>query len=278
MTLFDPPEQTGPLGPTTRIRLLVAYDGSGYHGFAAQPGLRTVAGALTAVVEHVVGHRVELTCAGRTDKGVHAWGQVVTFDARADRADPEALQRAVNRRCGPGIVVRGADVVPDDFDARHSARARTYRYTVLARPLPDPFLAGRVWHVPSPVELELLTLACDPFLGEHDFSSFCRRPKGRAEPASLVRRILSAGWTDLGDDLLRFEISANAFCHQMVRSIVGTIVAAGRGELRPGDLRGVLAARDRGAAGPVAPPEGLCLWAVDYGDGPGELRPVVAES
>jgi tRNA pseudouridine38-40 synthase len=164
------------------------------------------------------------------------------------------------------VVVRDVAAAAADFNARFSATARTYRYTVLNRPVPDPFLASTAWHVPLPLEPELLVLACDPFLGEHDFSAFCRRPKVRGDepPPSLVRRVLRAGWTELGDDLLRFEIEATAFCHQMVRSIVGTVVAAGRAEVRAGDIRGILRAGARASAAPIAPPEGLCLWHVDY--------------
>lgn len=263
--LFDPPDApAAPPGPLVRVRLLVAYDGSGFHGFAAQPGLRTVAGALAGVLQQTLGHEVELTCAGRTDKGVHAWGQVVTFDARADRADAAVLQRAVTKRCGPAIVVREADLVDSAFDARFSARSRSYRYTVVNRPVPDPFLARYAWHVAGPLDVELLLLACDPFLGEHDFSAFCRRPKGEEGAGPLRRRVLRADWTELGEGVLRFEIEASAFCHQMVRSVVGTIVAAGHGRLRAGDIRGILASGDRARAAPLAPPHGLCLWHVAY--------------
>ena len=245
--------------------MLVAYDGSSFHGFAEQPGPRTVAGVLREAIEKVARHPVELTCAGRTDKGVHAWGQVVSLDLAA-HVDLDALVRSLNKLCGPDIAVRSVEVAPADFSARFSARSRTYRYTVLNRPVPDPFLARTSWHVSAPLEIELLSLACDPFLGEHDFSAFCRRPKVREgdEPVSLVRRVLRAGWTDLGDGVLRFEITATAFCHQMVRSVVGTIVSAGHGHVRAGDILGILRSGDRAEAAPVAPPQGLCLWHVEY--------------
>jgi tRNA pseudouridine38-40 synthase len=245
--------------------MLVAYDGSGFHGFAAQPGQRTVAGVLTEAIERVCRCPVELTGAGRTDRGVHAWGQVVSLDLPAS-VDLAGLQRSLLKLCGPDVVVRDVAQVADDFDARFSAKSRTYRYTVLNRSVPDPFLAATAWHVSDPLDPELLALACDPFLGEHDFSAFCRRPKvapGEPEP-SLVRRVLRAGWTEVDDDLLRLEIQANAFCHQMVRSIVGTMVAAGRAQLKAGEIRGVLRSGDRAAAAPIAPPHGLCLWNVEY--------------
>lgn len=253
------------MGPTVRVRMLVAYDGTDFHGFAEQPGVRTVAGGLREAIEKVVRQPVELTCAGRTDRGVHAWGQVVSLDLPA-ATDLDGLHRSLTKLCGPQVVVREVAPVAPDFDARFSARARTYRYTVLNRPAPDPFLARTAWHVPQPLEVELLTLACDPFLGEHDFSAFCRRPKPGpdGQPASLVRRVLQAGWTDLGDGVLRFEITATAFCHQMVRSVVGTVVAAGYGKVRAGDILAILRSGDRAQAAPVAPPQGLCLWHVEY--------------
>lgn len=245
--------------------MTVAYDGTDFHGFAEQPGPRTVAGTLREAIEKVVRQPVELTCAGRTDRGVHAWGQVVSLDLPAD-TDLDSLLRSLTKLCGPQVVVREVAEAPADFDARFSARSRTYRYTVLNRPVPDPFLARTAWHVPQPLELELLTLACDPFLGEHDFSAFCRRPKPAPDgaPPSLVRRVLRAGWTDLGDGVLRFEITATAFCHQMVRSVVGTIVAAGHSKIRAGDILAILRSGDRANAAPIAPPQGLCLWQVDY--------------
>ena len=248
-----------------RVRLLVAYDGSGFYGFAAQRGHRTVAGVLREAIEKVVRHPVELVGAGRTDRGVHAWGQVVSLDLSTD-VDLEALQRALLKLCGPELVVREIAWREPDFHARFSATGRTYRYTVLNRVVPDPFLTATSWHVPAPLDIELLALACDPFLGEHDFSAFCRRPKVAAgEPApSLVRRVRRAEWTDLGADVLRLEIEATAFCHQMVRSIVGTMVAAGHADVRAGDIRGILRAGKRAAAAPIAPPEGLCLWHVSY--------------
>jgi tRNA pseudouridine38-40 synthase len=257
----------------TRVRLLVAYDGSGFHGFALNEGVATVAGTLTEAIGTVLGHAVVLTAAGRTDTGVHAWGQVVSLDV-ADEAheaplDLDALRRSVNALCGPAVVVRSAEWAAPDFDARFSARWRCYRYTVLNDPVPDPFLAGTTWHVDRPLDLRLMRLACDPFVGEHDFSSFCRRPK-RPEgepPATLVRRVMSARWDDVGDvpgRLLRFEIVANAFCHQMVRSIVGTLVEVGLGRRSAGSILDTLRARDRATAGQLAPPDGLCLWEVGF--------------
>ena len=269
MTLFDDTETpAAPAGPLVRVRMTVAYDGTGFHGFAPNPGVPTVGGTLRDALEKVLRAPVELTCAGRTDTGVHAWGQVVSFDAPTERFDPLTLQRAVNRLCGPAVVVREARAAAEDFDARRSATGRTYRYTVVNRPVPDPFLAGTAWHVDEPLDLDLLRLGCDPLIGEHDFSAFCRRPKLRdGSEASLVRYVRRAGWSEVGDGILRFEIEANAFCHPMIRSVVGTLVEVGAGRRHAGELLGILAGRDRAAASKLAPPQGLCLWAVSYPDG-----------
>lgn len=269
MTLFDPAEVEPARGPTRRVRLTVAYDGSPFHGFAPNAGVRTVAGTLSEALARQLGHPVELTCAGRTDKGVHAAGQVVTFDAAADRVATEddlaAVARAVNRMCGPEVAVRAPTLVDADFDARFSARSRRYRYRVWNHPEPDPFSARVAWHVDRPLSLPALRLACDPLIGEHDFATFCRRPKrADGEEASLVRRVTEAAWHDDGGGRLRFEIEATAFCHQMVRSIVGTLVAVGLGRMSAGEVGPALRARDRSRAGDLAPPHGLTLWAVRY--------------
>jgi tRNA pseudouridine38-40 synthase len=269
MTLFDAPtgEPVPPAGPVVRVKLVVAYNGSAFHGFASQPGVTTVAGTLAATLERVLGHPVELVCAGRTDAGVHGWGQVVSFDAAADRFDPAKVQGAVNGLCGPAIVVRDAAVADSPaFNARFDATARRYRYTILNRPVPDPFLADTAWHVAQPLDLLTMQAACDPLIGEHDFTSFCRRPKDQPD-ASLTRRVLDARWERdeaAGEGVLRFWIEATAFCHQMVRSITGTLVDVGLGKRTAADVLAALRARDRSTAGSVAPPHGLCLWEVIY--------------
>jgi tRNA pseudouridine38-40 synthase len=269
MTLFDSSEVAALSGPLVRARMTVAYDGSGFHGFAPNAGVRTVGGTLQEAIRKVTRSPVELTCAGRTDTGVHAWGQVLSFDLPADRFDAVGLARSLNRLLSPAIVVREMGPAPEDFDARRSAVGRTYRYTIVNRPVPDPFLARVAWHVAEPLAIELLRLGCDPVIGEHDFSAFCRKPKRRdreAADASLVRHVRRAGWTDLGDGVLRFEIEADAFCHQMIRSLVGTLVEVGLARKHAGELLGILAGRDRSRASALAPPHGLCLWAVSYPD------------
>lgn len=274
MTLFDSeevPQRAAPTGPLVRVRMTVAYRGGRFRGFAAQPDQRTVAGSLAEAIGKVVRTDVDIIGAGRTDAGVHAWGQVVHFDVddRGDGVDVAALQRSLNRMLAPDIVVRDAAVAAPEFHARFSATGRLYRYTVVNRPVPDPFLADFAWHLDTELDRRAMLAACDPLIGEHDFSSFCRRPD---DEAVLVRRVTDARWLDLGDGLLRFEISANAFCHQMVRSIVGTLVDVGLGKKRAGDISWILRAKDRSFAGPVAPPHGLCLWEVAYPDAPQPAR------
>lgn len=252
--------------PRQRVRLLVAYDGSAFHGFARNVGVTTVAGELEAHLSRVLKHDVVVTGAGRTDKGVHAWGQVVTFDTYADRLEPARLQRSINSVCGPTLVVRGIDLVGPDFDARFSATWRRYRYTILNSPAPNPFLHAYAWHLTDAVSVDAMNEGGAALLGEHDFSSFCRRPPARHDgrPASLVRNVTGLVWEPLDGEVLRCEITARAFCHQMVRSIVGTLVDVGRGRIPVSEVGSILAARDRAAAGDLAPPQGLCLDAVGY--------------
>ncbi len=269
MTLFDEPEppSSRPVeDDLVRVRMTVAYDGTDFRGFATNQGVPTVAGTLAEALGRVLGHPVDLACAGRTDAGVHAWGQVISFDAPAADLDVVEVARAVTKLCGGPIVIRDAEVVEADFHARFSAVSRRYRYTVDNRPVPDPFTRRFTWHIEAPLHLERMRLGCDPLLGAHDFSSFCRAPKvGPGQPpASLVRRVSDARWVEVDDGVLRFEIEANAFCHQMVRSLVGTLVDLGLGRRSPGEVTAMLRAGDRHAAGQVAPPRGLCLWQVTY--------------
>jgi tRNA pseudouridine38-40 synthase len=269
MTLFDNDEPAAPSseGPPLRVRLTVAYDGTDFHGFAVQDGgVRTVGGALSEALSKVLRQKIELTCAGRTDAGVHARGQVVSFDVAGDtELDLVRLTKSVNSQLGPEVVARDAAVV-EGFDARHDAKQRRYRYTVVNAPVPDPFLARVAWWVADPLDVRAMNLACDALLGEHDFASFCRRPNpsALAMGATTMRRVDEAEWIDEGDGVLQFWIEAGAFCHQMVRSIVGELVEIGRGRRKASDVGRVLRARDRALAAQPAPPHGLCLWSVKY--------------
>jgi len=261
-----------------RARVTVAYDGTDFHGFAENgaPGeepVRTVLGVWREAVERVVRCPVRPIGSGRTDAGVHGWGQVVSCDL-PDDTDLDDLQRRINKMLGPEIALRDWRWTDDpDFHARFSASYRHYRYDILNHPTPHPLLARTTWHVPQPLDVWAMRLGSDPLIGEHDFSSFCRRPRSDRtrgpdrEPSSMVRRVLLAEWHAVPGEvegLLRFEIRATAFCHQMVRSIVGTLVEVGLGVRSAGEIRSVLLAKDRLAAGRVAPPQGLTLWHVGY--------------
>jgi tRNA pseudouridine38-40 synthase len=261
-----------PAAGFTRLRMTIAYDGSKFRGMAENEGVITVAGIIRAELERCVEHPIVLSVAGRTDAGVHAWGQVISFDVDTDlvgsgKGSPARLARAINQQSVPAIVVRDAELAAADFDARFSAVTRSYRYTIVNRPVPDPFLAATSWWVPQDLDLHSLQLGCDALYGLHNFSSFCRRPKPNPvtgfEP-SLMRRVHDASWHEVGDGILRFDITASSYCHQMVRSIVGTLIEMGRGTRRPGEMAGIIRAQDRSVAGGVAPPQGLCLWEVGY--------------
>ena len=263
-------ERNGP--DTGRARFVVSYRGSAFHGAARTPGVRTVVGDIAAAIARVVGHEPALTLAGRTDAGVHALGQVISLDLPRSIDLPD-LARRVNRMCAPDLALRDPEWVDTTFDARFSATARTYRYHLWNDPAPNPLLHQLAWHVPATLDVAVMAAAGRALLGEHDFSSFCRRPDSRgegAEPASMVRRVtvLDVSTADPDgtgrDALVTIRITGTAFCHQMVRSIVGTLVDIGRGRLAADAIPGILAARDRSAAAQVAPPDGLVLWSVDY--------------
>ncbi len=279
MTLFDTdPSALSGAGAgvgveTVRLRLVVAYDGAGYRGFAAQQGQRTVAGELAGAIATVARHSVELTCAGRTDAGVHAEAQVVHVDVRAD-IDLVRLVKAVNTMIGPSVVVRSAAVAPAGFDARRSALARSYRYLVLEGEMPDPLLAPLSWHVRGPLDLRAMAGGADALLGEHDFRAFCRRPPGTSADDPIVRRVIDARFMEVHSPLgplaagrlLAFDISATSFCHQMVRSVMGVLVDVGRGRHRASDVNWLLSSGRRSSGTTIAPPHGLCLTEVTYAE------------
>lgn len=251
-----------------RARLLVAYNGAAFHGFALTPGTVTVAQTLNDTIEQVTGSPVAVLGAGRTDAGVHAWGQVVHVDL-ADATDLDRLVFSVNSLLDPDLVIRKCEWVTQEFDARHSALWREYRYTVLNAPVNNPFLATTSWHIRRPLSVPLMQLATDSIIGLHDFSSFCRQPQQsgvnrNAEGPSMMRRVHVAQWHNAGNGILTFDIRANAFCHQMVRSIVGTLVDVGLGRRKAGEMSGVLRAMSRLNTPHIAPPQGLCLMDVGY--------------
>jgi tRNA pseudouridine38-40 synthase len=217
-----------------------------------------------------------LTCAGRTDAGVHARGQVVHVDLPPVPFDGVGLARNLNRQLAPSIVVLSATAVSDEFDARRSATARRYRYLVWNATTPDPLLAPTTWHVRDPLDLRAMSAAADVLLGTHDFRAFCRRKPGTSPDEPIVRRVTQAKWSLdggpevadaaalVGGRLLRFDIEANSFCHQMVRSVVGSLVEIGRGKGNAATLLERLRSVTRHRAADPAPARGLCLVSVGY--------------
>ncbi len=245
------------------IRIDLAYKGTHFRGFAETPGVPTVGGEIRSAIQQVLGEPIDLAVAGRTDAGVHASGQVISFRTTSDRFDPERLRNSINRICGPDIQVHDIRTVEADFDARFSATRRVYHYNVLNSPVADPLLSDIEWHIKEPLNVDEMNQAAQRFLGQHDFTSFCRRPKGKPE-ASLVRTIQRAEWHLFPKHRIQFQIAANAFCHQMVRSLVGFCVAVGTNKRLAQDAETVLIARDRSLATLIAPPHGLTLVHVSY--------------
>jgi tRNA pseudouridine38-40 synthase len=240
------------------VRLTIAYDGGGFNGWAAQPGLRTVESELSAALERILGGSVSLSVAGRTDTGVHARGQVVSFD-RAEPL-PDGFAARVNAVASPDLAVLRAEPAPDGFDARRDARSRTYCYRVLASPVRNPFAEGRALWVPYPLDAELLNLCAGALRGTHDFTAFTKTQTGHVR---FEREVISAEWRRDGT-LLEFWIEADAFMRHMVRVLVGTMLEVGRGRRDVDDFVGLLDGAPREAAGDTAQPHGLYLVSVRY--------------
>ncbi|MBI4537639.1 MAG: tRNA pseudouridine(38-40) synthase TruA [candidate division NC10 bacterium] len=242
-----------------RFKLVLEYDGSAYHGWQVQPGLPTIQGVLESCLGRFGGGPVAVRGAGRTDAGVHALGQVASFDA-ALRLAPAALTRALNASLPRDIVVRRAEEARPDFDARFSARSKTYRYTLLRRETPSALAARTALFAPTPLDFEAMGAAAKEVVGTHDFSAFRAGTCGARSP---VRTVLAADWRQEGD-FWHFEVTANAFLQHMVRILVGTMLEVGRGRKRPDAMGEILAGRDRRRAGKTVPPHGLCLVEVNY--------------
>jgi tRNA pseudouridine38-40 synthase len=244
------------------VRLTIAYDGTEFRGWARQGGQRTVEGVLQDALSRFLGRSPKLSAAGRTDAGVHARGQVASF-VWEGALDLARLQRSLNSMLAPEVVVHEARSVRDGFDARFSATAREYRYRIDAGPWPDPFDSRFVWHRPGRVSLAAMRAAARHLVGEHDFSAFCRNaPGGSGNVRRLERLSISRG-----GDRIDVVARANAFAHQMVRGLVGTLVAVGDGSRGADEMPAVLASGDRSRAAQIAPPHGLTLERVVYGRG-----------
>lgn len=240
------------------VRLDLSYDGTGFRGYAKQPGQRTVQGELESALDRVLDIEAQTSVAGRTDAGVHARHQVVSF--QANDVDTTRLQRSLNSMLSREIVVKECSIADDGFDARFSAKRRTYRYAISIAPYPDPMRRSQIWYPADEVEVDLLNQAAEQFVGEIDFTSFCRSVSGKSNVRRVERSIWEAG---PGGDLW-YWVEANAFCHQMVRSLVGACYDVARGYFGLDDLSKVIASANRSTTGTIAPPHGLTLWEVTY--------------
>ena len=245
-----------------RVRLDLSYDGTDFVGWAEQPGRRTVQGVCQDALGVLVrADPPRLQVAGRTDAGVHARGQVAHVDLPEPVATDPLLLRRLNGLLPEDVQVRAVALAAPGFDARFSALARTYRYRVADGPTAvDPLARRFVLTWPRPLELAALQAACPGMLGEQDFAAYCKRREG----ATTVRELLELGWEREGSGLLVMTVRADAFCHSMVRSVVGAMLAVGEGRREPGWPAGLLALPGRASAVVVAPPHGLMLERVDY--------------
>ncbi len=248
----------------TTYRLDIAYDGTDFRGWARQEGQRTVQAEIEAALERLFGAPTPLTVAGRTDAGVHATGQVASF--RAAKSPPEDLRRALNALTAADVAITAAAPAADDFDARRQALARRYRYRLQLGPAQSPFERRYSVHWPYPLDRGLLDRCAEEIVGTHDFTAFTPT---ETEHVRFERDVLDARWSagssGIGpEEILSFEVEADAFMRNMVRVLVGTMLEIGSGRRDPESFAPLLAGRPRPEAGETAPSRGLCLIEVRY--------------
>lgn len=249
-------------------KLVLAYDGTDFHGWQVQPGLITIQGELAAAIERVCGERTLPQGSGRTDAGVHALAQVASVMLQS-RIPPPNLQRALNRTLPAAIRILEAEHAPPGFHARHSAIAKRYEYRIYRGDICPPHLARYVLAMPRPLDITAMQQAAAMVVGTHDFSSFAAFDPDRvtrmAENPELdnVRTLTQSGWHEVGD-LLVYTVRGSGFLHHMVRNLAGTFLEVGRGRRRAAELPELLASCNRMAAGATAPARGLFLHSVTY--------------
>lgn len=256
------------------LKITLAYDGSEFKGWQVQPGLQTVQGTLAETIRRITGEKVLPQGSGRTDAGVHASAQTATFVTEST-IPLGNFQKVLNDRLPPSIRVTAVEEVPADFHARHSAKAKTYRYRVYRGAVCPPWLYRYVAHHPFPLDEEPMFRAAGFVVGEHDFTSFAAVDPDKAERedesegdvlvkhATNVRTIFESRWERAGEELV-YTVRGNGFLHHMVRNLVGTFLLIGKGTYAPEDVQRMLRAKDRSAAGPTAPASGLWLVGVEY--------------
>lgn len=244
-----------------RLWAKVEYDGTGFYGFQIQPERRTVQGEIERALEQVTGSAVRVVGAGRTDRGVHARGQVVGFEVGWQHRLSD-LHRALNAVLSADVALVGLGRALEGFHPRFSALGRTYRYTLFREKWRSPLARHTAWHVAQKLDIEAMVQAGSLLVGSLDFASFGKPPQGE----NTVRTVRRAEWQEKGRYLI-FEIEANAFLYRMVRSLVGTLVQVGLGRLSLDEFHQVLQARDRSQGKYLAPAHGLCLMRVDYPGG-----------
>lgn len=250
------------------IRLVVAYDGTDFHGWQRQPQSRTIQEVLETALATITGERVKLNGSGRTDAGVHAAGQVANFKAASPIPCP-SLVKALNDILPAAVRVRKAEEAAATFHARYNATSKTYRYRILPTPVCPPFLARYVYHHPYPLDCDAMARAARLLEGERDFTSFAGtdpadRGKTKREGANIRRVFHSRLAVREKPSLIVYEVRGSGFLHHMVRNIVGTLLEVGSGRLSADDIPLILKARDRRGAGPTAPASGLWLVKVEY--------------
>jgi tRNA pseudouridine38-40 synthase len=242
------------------IRLILAYDGSEYHGWQRQQNGITIQAVLEEKIHRITGEPITLFASGRTDAGVHALGQVCNFKTQS-KINLSDLKNGLNSLFPEDIFVKDAAYVPDDFHSRYSARSKTYEYRILNKEMPDIFSRRYVWYVRMPLDTKGMSLCLSEIRGMHDFSAFRSTGSGDMNP---VRTVLKTELLGPEDGRIRFILEADGFLRHMVRNIVGTVVQVGLGKISVEGFREILESKDRQQAGIKAPPQGLFLVEVKY--------------